>query len=352
MKTQREDSILKYQTHKKMYEEIKLEKILEMESCCEMCNRIFYIEDDADIATQIFIKHENGVKFVEFSREKYTPKEFILKYKEKIGHNLCDFDHLTEKEQRERGILKETEAYSPKKKNIGAFALKDDMIREIKKCQLVCCYCHILATMKRCPVYILKGMRKIKTEYIYEIKKKGCSCCGYKDENVLRFFEFDHIDPESKIESITNMAGHDNFTLDEIILEIEKTNLLCRFCHRIRSKKQRKNGEIHPSFRFGRDTKRFRKKSVKNSNSEINENKHSDENFEEEDGNFEEENFEEEEDGNFEDSDSDGEDYYDGKDDEIDYENAEESRNEKIPFNPINERKPVPKTIKLFYKKV
>jgi len=66
--------------------------------------------------------------------------------------------------------------------------------------------------------------------------------CGYN--NILRFLEFDHLDPTQKIKDITGMVQNKNYSVDDVIFEISKCRILCRYCHRFHTKYQRENGII------------------------------------------------------------------------------------------------------------
>lgn len=66
------------------------------------------------------------------------------------------------------------------------------------------------------------------------IKKNKCAICGLKkgskdsDGNKVKF-ELDHINPEEKSYNISDYIK--SFPWDEILKELEKTQLLCKECH-------------------------------------------------------------------------------------------------------------------------
>jgi hypothetical protein len=76
-----------------------------------------------------------------------------------------------------------------------------------------------------------------------EIKIKGCELCGYKNTSLLRFFEFDHIDPKTKIDCVAIMIKK-AYTIDDLIKECAKCRVLCGHCHRIHTRNQVRNGII------------------------------------------------------------------------------------------------------------
>lgn len=67
------------------------------------------------------------------------------------------------------------------------------------------------------------------------MEKKECNHCGEKD---IRLFDFDHINPNNKIECISTMA-HDCKPILEIRKELEKCQILCANCHRLKTYKER-----------------------------------------------------------------------------------------------------------------
>jgi len=63
---------------------------------------------------------------------------------------------------------------------------------------------------------------------------KSCIECGISDSRVL---EFDHINPKAKSFSITR-AINDTRKWENILLEINKCQILCANCHKIRTAEQ------------------------------------------------------------------------------------------------------------------
>jgi hypothetical protein len=66
------------------------------------------------------------------------------------------------------------------------------------------------------------------------LKNTKCMDCGYSNWIAL---EFDHREPESKIDAVTKMAG-DGISLARLTEEIEKCDVVCANCHAIRTAKQ------------------------------------------------------------------------------------------------------------------
>ena len=76
--------------------------------------------------------------------------------------------------------------------------------------------------------------RKRNQVFIYEyLQNNGCSC-GESDPLLL---EFDHIDSNLKLASISNMVN-DAVSIKKLQSEIDKCRVLCVVCHRRRTAKQ------------------------------------------------------------------------------------------------------------------
>lgn len=78
--------------------------------------------------------------------------------------------------------------------------------------------------------------RKIRNRnFILEFfKNKQCVDCGITDFRVL---EFDHINPKDKKYAISTLVN-DAYNLETIKLEIEKCEIRCCNCHKIRTAEQ------------------------------------------------------------------------------------------------------------------
>ena len=69
--------------------------------------------------------------------------------------------------------------------------------------------------------------RKNTYAYLMEYAKDGCVSCGEKD---FRCLQFNHIRPETKIDSISNMVRNSR-PRQMINEELEKCEILCANCH-------------------------------------------------------------------------------------------------------------------------
>lgn len=79
---------------------------------------------------------------------------------------------------------------------------------------------------------IKDNLRKILLEYLSD---KSCQKCGISDPRVL---EFDHLDSSTKSFGIARAIG-DTISWEKILLEIEKCQILCANCHKIRTAEQK-----------------------------------------------------------------------------------------------------------------
>ncbi len=252
---------------KKFYENIKREFMLKIESCCERCNRIFLFVESKLIRLNTFL--QNGRKMVEYNNILCYSGEFLLTYGEVIDFHSMELDHLTEKEQRERGLLNKNEKFIPKKKTVRAVGCEFAMKLEARKTQLLCCECHTIVTIEReieqkketINLYV-NPLEKTKKDYVYNLKQSGCIQCGYKNPDLPRFFDMDHINPIEKIDCISAMISgcrSGSYTLDQVKEECKKTRVLCRPCHRRHTKLQWEQGIFHSMRRSGVWGKKNRK---------------------------------------------------------------------------------------------
>lgn len=65
---------------------------------------------------------------------------------------------------------------------------------------------------------------------ILELKKNGCTSCGYNVHPDC--LEFHHADSAKKDSTISN-AIRDNWSVKRLLAEVEKCILLCANCHRL-----------------------------------------------------------------------------------------------------------------------
>ena len=234
----------KYQRKRAWYNNIKMKLFLNYENTCRRCDKIFIIpKENSLIVREVIPYFKDGIKMVEYEKINYSVKEFMLKFPQLLEMRIIQLDHLSEREQRQRGILKENEIYEGKKHNVGdckQFSSEKEMEKEAEKCQHLCCKCHIIVSKERELGVENRSLNvKAKRAYVNKIKESGCSSCGFKDVNLLRFFDMDHIDVDTKIEVVSHMVMFSNYTLEDVIEECKKCRVLCKHCHWIHSSNQR-----------------------------------------------------------------------------------------------------------------
>ena len=126
----------------------------------------------------------------------------------------------------------------------------DSLLLELKKCQVVCIKCHRKRTHQRKENPTFRTYSAMKASQDRTPKKEhnnlckceqGCCChCGEVVSVGNEFlFDWDHLDPETKMESISDMVKNCK-SLDTIDNEIQKCQLLCCVCHRIKTMQERK----------------------------------------------------------------------------------------------------------------
>jgi len=221
---------------------IRIEFITKNEASCECCKSIF-INPNNDYDVQTILPYDiDGIKHIDYDNNIYTVKQFIVEFRHLLELRILDFDHLTENEQRERGLLKPEDNFIPKTRVIGKLFSEQAIKLEVKKCQLLCVKCHLIVTIKREIGNSKKsGLALQKQNYIDNLKisNQGCTLCKNWDSNLLRYYDFDHIDPLLKIIDIAEMVRSTSYSLEMVVDECKKCRILCRHCHRIHSDKQR-----------------------------------------------------------------------------------------------------------------
>ena len=231
-----------------IHNELKINLINENESCCSLCHSLLIIEDqNITVVVTIPTFMDDNIRYCEYKNIIYTSLDFIKLFKDKIALGVLEFDHLLESEQREAGILLDGDLYEPKDRGVAQFHGTENIINEAKKCKLVCSKCHVIETVRR-----EKGIKELtraklerqKLNHCNELKKQGCTNCHYVNNDIPRFFNFDHIDPLLKLTNISIMMREPKYTFNDMLNEIKKTRILCKYCHFIHTADQHKQGLI------------------------------------------------------------------------------------------------------------
>jgi hypothetical protein len=99
---------------------------------------------------------------------------------------------------------------------------------EGKKCSILCRNCHM-------ELHSSKGSRQEKAKKKVLKEKLCCEKCGYVGKN-LSSLDFHHVDPESKIFTISDFLSRKiSVNLEALENEIEKCEILCKNCHILES---------------------------------------------------------------------------------------------------------------------
>jgi hypothetical protein len=110
------------------------------------------------------------------------------------------------------------------------------ILKELEKCELVCANCHRSRTLRQ------RGRTKNKARLRFldkmaQIKKAPCvDCGGYFPAEAM---DFDHVFGTK----VSNVSSLRTGSWDRVVKEIEKCDLVCANCHRIRTTKQKNKKE-------------------------------------------------------------------------------------------------------------
>lgn len=232
-----------YDKRTKLFYDIRLELIIKNSSCCELCHVIFIKGPNNGLPLIILnTRLINDIRYVIYEDNEYIAVDFIKRFVDIIELDILDFDHLTEEEQREKGLLSSNEPFIGKKCNVNRCTSEFDMRNEIRKCQLICKKCHVKETIKRERGYVMHKQRLERFTLTNSIKSKGCELCGYINIKLPRFFDFDHLNPKTKLYNISKMIADSDVTMEQLYAEIDKCRVLCRNCHFIHTRNQIKEG--------------------------------------------------------------------------------------------------------------
>ncbi len=220
------------------YEDLKLEMIKEQQCSCYICKSLYFKPNENSLIVpriDTYLKKDKK-RYFQYNGLEYSVNDIKHHY---LELSIIQFDHLTEEEQRNRGLLLPNEGFVPKRFNMARVTSTDIRKRESLKTQLLCIYCHIKQTIRRERGDRRKtNLAKQKISYINKLKENGCVSCGFKDLSCPRFFDMDHLAPEVKIDSVGDMIDNPAFSLNDIILECSKCRVLCKHCHAMHTKNQ------------------------------------------------------------------------------------------------------------------
>ena len=268
-KSCKESSIISANKRRGAYNLIKLEYIKKYGCSCQACKSIFIKHNDTTTFVRFrelktFMDSDNKLAVI-YENKLYETSEFIKKYEDRLELRIIQLDHLTEEEQRIRGLLKENEQYRQKKNDVSQMGGEISMRLEASKCQHLCRRCHIKITNTRQKKNSKNHYSSLSMQKkIYVDKQKiqigGCQLCGYWDSDLLKFFDFDHIDIFEKTATIASMVILKEYTLNDVKKELKNCRLLCGHCHILHTCYQAKLGlfeqvKIHRSNKMNNKSK-------------------------------------------------------------------------------------------------
>ncbi len=227
------------------YKGIIMDRIKKHEVSCVRCEKLYFVPE----TTESFIVQEldtyvrDGQRYCIIDNLEHRASDMIAAYGEFLELDIIELDHLTMNEQLDREIIDDESEFAPKYDAVSALGNIQDMDFEAVGCQHLCCRCHVIVTIERqTGPQKLSKLGNEKLQHMLFFKYLGCESCDYINPKLPRFFDMDHID--TKVETISRMVRDENVSLAQFKEECKKCRVLCRFCHKIRTRLQRKAG-IH-----------------------------------------------------------------------------------------------------------
>ena len=95
--------------------------------------------------------------------------------------------------------------------------------------------CHKRYYQRNKQLYKEKNIRRRKylINFVNSHKDHPCFDCGIKYPPYV--MDFDHKDPTTKLTNINRMIHVHNFSEEKILTEINKCDIVCANCHRVRT---------------------------------------------------------------------------------------------------------------------
>ena len=236
----------KRERYKREYNKVKYDSFEKSNCSCVRCKKVFLSPPEDTLSVKGIKTYEKPEdkenRYLRYEGREYNVKDFLKKYEQLLEYSVIHYDHMTEEELRESGRLKDDEIFVGKSKEVSKIRSKYGRKKELNICQNLCIKCHLEVTIEREEgKHKVWGLEKQKKEYVNAIKQKGCSCCGYKNENLLRFFDMDHLNPLDKIDIISRMVQDGSITFEQLKEECEKCRVLCKHCHAVNTRRQHEN---------------------------------------------------------------------------------------------------------------
>ena len=120
---------------------------------------------------------------------------------------------------------------------------REALAAEVAKCDVVCANCHRLRSRARHRRWLATrtpssapGIAERRrhwrrnAEILDQLRSVPCADCG--DRYAQCSMDFDHRDPTQKLRSVTRLI---NGSLDVLLAEVAKCDIVCANCHRVRT---------------------------------------------------------------------------------------------------------------------
>lgn len=147
-------------------------------------------------------------------------------------YKVLEFDHRNPKE---------------KLKQVKEMTTIETMKSEAAKCDLRCVNCHQIKTIKdgrerregKIESFSTNSDRYRAKEFVNSIRMRlgRCEICQYFNKDFLEVLQFDHLDPTTKHNSISQMVN-ERYPNSVIQQEIDKCRMICGNCHRLHTIQQ------------------------------------------------------------------------------------------------------------------
>lgn len=152
------------------------------------------------------------------------------------GHQM-DFDHRDPSEKRFALCS-------------GRAALKsrEKLLEEVAKCDVVCANCHRLRSRRRHRTWLAsrapstsqrteehRARWRYHADVLDQLRSVPCTDCGGRFAQCS--MDFDHRDPSQKFARVPSLIGR--ASLDRILAEAAKCDIVCANCHRLRTFERR-----------------------------------------------------------------------------------------------------------------
>lgn len=239
----KEDSHERSREAKAHYKQIIMDRIKKHEVSCFICKKLYFrpVDEESFAVRELNTYVRDGTRYAVLGSVEYPMSEVLILCESLFELDVIELDHLPMKEQLARGIIKDPSEFAAKWKAVPQIPNLEDMDAEAVGCQHACARCHVVVTVERETVgHRLSALGRAKMDYVHMMKSQGCTSCGYMNALLPRFFDMDHID--NKLEAISVMVRDENVTLEQFVEECKKCRVLCKFCHKIRTRIQRQVG--------------------------------------------------------------------------------------------------------------